>query len=119
MAYKQMDVDMLDAAQRSHLLVALERDVQGIAKSLSLLANHNAPVPTSQPVRVAQAPPAITANQKMSGEERDEETRGDQEHEQQQHVENEEEDEEDFDALIGETAIPQNRENDDDEIDLT
>lgn len=44
MAYKQLDTDLLDEAQKSHILIHLERDVQGIAKNLSLLANHNAPV---------------------------------------------------------------------------
>jgi gluconate kinase len=50
-AFKQMDVDLLDEAQRSHHLIHLDRDVQNLARKLSLMANHNAPEPivTSAP----------------------------------------------------------------------
>lgn len=44
-AFKQMDIDMLDEAQRSHHLIHLDRDVQNLARNLSLMANHNAPDP--------------------------------------------------------------------------
>ncbi|CAE7644465.1 snpC, partial [Symbiodinium microadriaticum] len=44
-AFKQMDVDLLDEAQRSHHLIHLDRDVQKIAATLSLMASHNAPDP--------------------------------------------------------------------------
>jgi hypothetical protein len=125
MAFKQMDIDMLDAAQKSHLLINLDREIQGIARSLSLLSSHNAPVP------VAVAPPAPAPSsssirpvnlQKMSAEEEEEEEEEGEFGESKEEKTGEgggEEEEEDFDALIGEISVPPPQGNDDDEIDLT
>lgn len=126
-AFKQMDVDMLDEAQKSHHLVHLDRDVQKIAKSLSLMADHNAPDPVdtavaptrsmqkeSTPSQLIAAPPS------SSGKEAPEDDNGGEE--------------EDLDALVlGDStpsesaassaapapasAAPQ-EDDDDDEIDL-
>lgn len=114
MAFKQMDIDLLDAAQKSHLLINLDREIQGIAKSLSLLSSHNAPVP------VAVTPPTATPRpvnlQKMSGEE---EEQGEFAESKEERAGGEEEEEVDFEALIGEMAEPPPQANDEDEIDLT
>lgn len=114
MAFKQMDIDMLDAAQKSHLLGHLERDIQGIAKSLSLLANHNAPI--SMPTSMTSPPPSriIESDLKISGDDegKDEEQGTFQDNQQGA------EEEDDFDALINDVPPPQHVA-DDDEIDLT
>ena len=112
MAFKQMDIDLLDAAQKSHLLVNLDREIQGIAKSLSLLSSHNAPVPVA--VTPPTAPPRPVNLQKMSGEEDEEE-----EEFAAKKAGGEEEEEVDFEALIGGMSEPPPQTNDEDEIDLT
>jgi hypothetical protein len=120
MAFKQMDIDMLDAAQKSHLLINLDREIQGIARSLSLLSSHNAPVPAA----VAPPAPAPSSSirpvnlQKMGAEEEEEEGEFG-ENKEEKAGEGGGEEEEDFDALIGEISVPPPQGNDDDEIDLT
>jgi hypothetical protein len=119
MAFKQMDIDLLDAAQKSHLLINLERDIQGIARSLSLLSSHNAPVPMAAATAPtpAHCPVNLNPDMKISGEE-EEEGKGEFESEEEKGGKGQEE-EEDFDALIGEISEPPPQANDDDEIDLT
>jgi hypothetical protein len=62
MAFKQMDIEMLDAAQRSHHLANLDRDIQALARKLSLLADHNAPPPppSASSFAAERIPPSFT-----------------------------------------------------------
>eukprot|EP00602_Paraphysomonas_sp_CaronLab_P001215 CAMPEP_0185020322 /NCGR_PEP_ID=MMETSP1103-20130426/2920_1 /TAXON_ID=36769 /ORGANISM="Paraphysomonas bandaiensis, Strain Caron Lab Isolate" /LENGTH=403 /DNA_ID=CAMNT_0027551151 /DNA_START=12 /DNA_END=1223 /DNA_ORIENTATION=+ len=110
-AFKQMDVDMLDEAQRSHHLVHLDRDVQGIARNLSLLADHNAPDSDPSPktsIQTQSTPIGNTDVQSLKAEEP---------------IESQDDNDDNFDDLVaeycGEDVAQETVADDDDEIDLT